>query len=786
MGCNDSDENQQRIIRRRGACKLCREKKVRCNGRKPCTFCEKRQATCLYSSSPSKPASEVSHQTRASQPTPKPSSRDPKTPGPTTTLGNDKSANSQATERPSNFRDPDQPPWTDMTDFGGLDDGNNYFDFIFDSSVCDPQQSTNMQPPSPLLRPPTSNKSGFDMSTSDWTMLSWQQGELEFMNMLARKSNLYSLDDDAIPISRQDQMAEPIVDPLSPIAPIDFGEYETLNRLADLESPAKRHRVLSQPPSPIAKRKDRRRSVFSPPSIKISADNRLASYNPHISVLFQKSQKDEQPVGESRINMVSRVAAKLLSRTYLLGLPKSLVKSSVQEVDQEPSFFVENFSSLSMPKLFDLCFNEPWGVRCFLDKSDILRVFHVYMGKEAEGDQNRMSVTDIFLLSIIATWGATLDTREEPGQELAMVTQVMGLRQYLLLEPDSVTKFLGLVVTAQYAMKFGVSQLPAIIAETVSVVQSLKLHLESGLESACPIPASRIYAKRACWVLYSIDKTYAMRWRTFSLLPSIEHRPPSLSLDDYHGHRPPQLDGQEEDWLISQCRYASLCARVSKGLFASASGAALTSDPTHDYDEPSDKSTSTEETDTRNQSEKVRELLVHNLLMDLNSWYESVPEEGRQVSCAKGASTQSSQRQMAIITSYQYYEMVLAALDILSQSFSIPFPSALRLPSLASSTATHTSLAASILLDSIKGVLTSSYHISNNLDDRILLHVPTLALCTLAVENVRGNLAGLSTQRESRTLFAMAYGFFGRVSVMLPHDEFFDRVTELFGAVNMA
>ncbi|KAH7321833.1 hypothetical protein BKA65DRAFT_89456 [Rhexocercosporidium sp. MPI-PUGE-AT-0058] len=727
---------------------------------------QKHQATCLYSSSPSKPTNEVSHQTRASQSTPKPFSRNPKTPGPMIILGNDESANSQATEHPSNFGELDQPPWTDMTDFGGLDDGNNLFDFTFDSSVCDPQQSTEIQPSSPLLRPSTSNKPGFDMNTSDWSMLSWKQG------------------DDAIPISRQDQMAEPTVDPLSPVALIAFGNFETLNRSADLESPTKRHRVLSQPSSPIAKRKDQRRSVFSPLSIKVSADNCLASYKPHVSALFQKSQKEEKPVGDSRINVVSRVAAKLLSRAYLLGLPKSLIKSSVQEVDQDPSCFVNNFSSLSMPKLFDLCFNEPWGVRCFLDKSDILRVFHTYMGKEAEGDQNRISVADIFLLSIIATWGATLGTKEEPGQELAMFTQVMDLRQYILLEPDSVTKFLGLVVMAQYAMKLGVSQLPAIIAEAVSVVQSLKLHLESGLESACPIPASRIYAKRACWVLYNIDKTYAMRWRTFSLLPSIEYNPPSLSLDDYHGHRPPQRDGQE-DWLISQCRYATLCARASKGLYASSSGAPITSDSRHDYDEPDDKSTSTEETDIQNRSEKVHELLVHNLLVDLNSWYESVPEEGRQVLCAKGASNQS-QRQMAIITLYQYHEMVLAALDILSHNFSIPFSSALHLPSLASSTATHTSLAASILLDSIKGVLTTSYYISNNLDDRILLHVPTLALCTLAVVNVRGNLADLSPQRESRTLSAMAFGFFGRVSVMLPHEEFFDRVMELFGATNMA
>ena len=65
--------------------------------------------------------------------------------------------------------------------------------------------------------------------------------------------------------------------------------------------------------------------------------------------------------------------------------------------------------------------------------------------------------------------------------------------------------------------------------------------------------------------------------------------------------------------------------------------------------------------------------------------------------------------------------------------------------------------------------------------------MPTLALCTLAVEHVKGNpviVSVPSAQRECRALFAMAYGFFGRLAGMLPRDDFFDRVAELFEAVN--
>jgi hypothetical protein len=59
--------------------------------------------------------------------------------------------------------------------------------------------------------------------------------------------------------------------------------------------------------------------------------------------------------------------------------------------------------------------------------------------------------------------------------------------------------------------------MPAILAETVSVAQSLNMHLEAGLQGLCSVPATITYVKRACWVLFCIDRAYAMRWRTFSV-----------------------------------------------------------------------------------------------------------------------------------------------------------------------------------------------------------------------------------------------------------------------------
>lgn len=53
-----------------------------------------------------------------------------------------------------------------------------------------------------------------------------------------------------------------------------------------------------------------------------------------------------------------------------------------------------------------------------------------------------MPTTDVFLLGIIAAWGASIDTSELAGLSYALVTQIMDLWQDVMLEPDSVPKFM--------------------------------------------------------------------------------------------------------------------------------------------------------------------------------------------------------------------------------------------------------------------------------------------------------------------------------------------------------
>lgn len=69
---------------------------------------------------------------------------------------------------------------------------------------------------------------------------------------------------------------------------------------------------------------------------------------------------------------------------------------------------------------------------------------------------------------------------------------------------------------------------------------------------------------------------------------------------------------------------------------------------------------------------------------------------------------------------------------------------------------------------------------------RTLLYVPVLALCILAVELLFDEMLDVKGIREGRALLAVALGFFGRMSSILPSHEYFDLVTELVDLVGLS
>lgn len=62
--------------------------------------------------------------------------------------------------------------------------------------------------------------------------------------------------------------------------------------------------------------------------------------------------------------------------------------------------------------------------------------------KVVEATHDTTPITDVFLIGVMATWGATIDANEHPGLAHALVTEIIEMQHAIVLEPDSVPKFL--------------------------------------------------------------------------------------------------------------------------------------------------------------------------------------------------------------------------------------------------------------------------------------------------------------------------------------------------------
>ncbi|KAI1820837.1 hypothetical protein F4861DRAFT_542572 [Xylaria intraflava] len=527
-----------------------------------------------------------------------------------------------------------------------------------------------------------------------------------------------------------------------------------------------RRHALGQ--SPIQRRQHRRHgSVLSTGrarKLSSAGYDRSSSYNsnPYVSALIPGSRKAEHITTFSKEAAVQRIASKLLSREYLLGLPALW---GGDDVDQVARYTLRTMPDALLKKMIASCFNEPLSVGLFLDESDINRLVQKYRSSADTVEMDESDAIDSFLLTILVAWGATVSASEHAELGYAFNEEVIRLYHAILSEAHTAKKFLALVCISQYAFKVGLAQCPAILAQTVSVVQSLDLHLESGLEALSIAGPDINGVKRACWVLFCVDKMHAMRWRTFSLLPGIEYDPPPFD-SDRHVSR--ARDG-EIDWLPVWCSYAKICCRIISACLSTAGVPAF---PTN----LAGSGVSSTNYDDLTASTDSFKLMARRLLAELKTWYSSALAEAQL--------GRLSQSRIGIITAYRYYEAVLAVLGLLN-SRKYSYSSLSHPPVLETSSGADATPLEAILLDAVKKVLTMSHSVLHAMDDRTLVHVPTLALCSLVVEYAKGSIAISNPRaaREFQTLFAMAYGLFGRLAPMLPNDDFFDSITELLVVV---
>ncbi|EUC39654.1 hypothetical protein COCMIDRAFT_110948 [Bipolaris oryzae ATCC 44560] len=360
-----------------------------------------------------------------------------------------------------------------------------------------------------------------------------------------------------------------------------------------------------------------------------------------------------------------------------------------------------NLNTLPIKRLIQKAFQDIGSLSLFINEQDIMPI------QERLFDPERPSidVSDMSLLLTSLAWGALLDS------EVALGTKSALLDALCLFE------------------RVGSENLPAVTLASVSTVASLGLHLESALHSSCVSDEQVIQSKRAMWMLYCIDKSYALRWNTFSLvdsasLPALEISNKTLQSDD--------STVTSLRWLLVRLQYSRICSKILQ-LRIGADG------------EPS----------------KDRLDIALALSAKLDEWYRLA--ETNQMMLLLDTSDAS---RLKLQVSYYYYEaqFQLASVYPRGPEPSLPLGPGQRIGSLRSS---------------IKAIILSSSTLS--LEDvfqncnHLFMHI--LALCFLGLEILM--VSDQESQRENQTLLSISVSLFARVSIELPHSSFFGAISNL-------
>ncbi|KAL1877497.1 hypothetical protein Daus18300_002484 [Diaporthe australafricana] len=322
----------------------------------------------------------------------------------------------------------------------------------------------------------------------------------------------------------------------------------------------------------------------------------------------------------------------------------------------------------------------------------------------------------------LAAWGSLLKPDQRNPESAELIALMVEAHDSLNAEPDSVDKFLAIVAVLQLVHKLGMQHFPKLLATAVSIIQALSLHSAAALQSLCagsPGLAARV--KRACWIVFCVDKVNALRWKSFSLLPDscLQYTPP-----------PVEDCNSSQDWLLAQCRYSKLCAKIYN----------TTSHALEDQSRSSESKAS--------------------IAAELEDWYKSVPDDGRLDD--KTPKSSNLAKRLAICMFYQYCEAKLALLDVDGTCVETTEEPPLR--------------------SAVIALSRDIFKFSNRIEpddivyDRILLFLPSICLCKTATQVSTHGTAGFE---DARAVLAVAHGFFARMSSVLPTVDFFDRVTEL-------
>lgn len=271
--------------------------------------------------------------------------------------------------------------------------------------------------------------------------------------------------------------------------------------------------------------------------------------------------------------------------------------------------------------------------------------------------------------------------------------------------------------------------MPALILGSISTAASLSLHSEPDLRKLCANNEQAIQTKRAMWLLYCVDKSYALRWQTFSLvgdgsLPTTN--PPDNVLEGNLATTP------FPEWLWIRSQYSKICSNILQ------------------------LRVGTEENPSEDHSNRATTLST-----TLEGWHRSTEINQMMLSL-----DHSDAMRVKLQISYHYYEARVQLLSISS-------------PDPHSSSSTGPMDCRELLKQSTRETIKCSSTMPSEylLQDCNHLFINKLALCLLALEILLE--PDQASRKESRAFLIIVAGFFARIGILFPQTTLFEEVSNL-------
>ncbi|KAI0570462.1 Fungal-trans domain-containing protein, partial [Pyrenophora tritici-repentis] len=485
-----------KLTRRRGACEECRQKKVRCDGANPCSHCQRNESLCEYN-------------TRRSQ-----------------RHLREKSVQSldahvSATTQP------------------------------YAMNVSTMPDSSN---------PDRSSKAVVNQSAEGLAIpLDTPFSEMCFSQLLSDSAHSYldfAFPDETTPNTDQAQIIEPGQRTSSFQNQISYYTPENETCLLDwlklgCDKNLQQHSLAQPCDSPATKQGDgaaeRTLALFLDRVVadKAQTNSLLIHRTYRVAALFQTADG-----GSRRRQTVLEKVKVLLSSEY-----QTCLFDLLRRADSGGEHQSLDLNDLPVEKLVQRAFEEPEGLSLFLEEQDIMRIQdHFFARRDLTID-----VSDMSLLVVSLAWGALLEPEVSSGSKVALLDAVLEISRLLLRQNSSVRQFLALVAALGLAEKTGSDKLHALILGSISTAASLGLHLEPVLHKFCTSHEQAIQTTRAMWLLYCIDKSYALRWQTFPLV-SEGSLPTTNPPESTPGSDVATTSSSEWLWIRSQ--YSKICSSI--------------------------------------------------------------------------------------------------------------------------------------------------------------------------------------------------------------------------------